>query len=57
MLAIKRMEEIHGSDNWELETILQEKGNCYLYEKMGYRATGKIEKINENMSLVYYRKE
>lgn len=55
--AIKRMEEIHGSDNWELETILQEKGNCYLYEKMGYRATGKIEKINENMSLVYYRKE
>ena len=55
--AIKRMEEIHGSDNWELETILQEKGNCYLYEKMGYRATGKIEKINENMSLVYYRKD
>ena len=55
--AIKRMEEIHGSDNWELETILQEKGNCYLYEKMGYRATGKIEKLNENMSLVYYRKD
>ena len=26
-----------------LDTILQEKGNCYLYEKMGYRKAGKTE--------------
>lgn len=38
--AIQLVEEIHGSSNWELETVLQEKGNCYLYEKMGYHQTG-----------------
>ena len=37
--AIQLVEEIHGSSNWELDTILQEKGNCYLYEKMGYHQT------------------
>ena len=35
--AIQLAEEIHGSSGWELDTILQEKGNCYLYEKMRYR--------------------
>ena len=37
-------------------SILQEKGNCYLYEKMGYHRTGKIEKINEQMDIVFYEK-
>jgi GNAT superfamily N-acetyltransferase len=41
---------------WELDTILEEKGNCYLYEKMGYKKTGKYEKINENMNIVFYEK-
>ena len=50
------VEEIHGISNWELDTILQEKGNCHLYEKMGYRKTGKMEKVNERMTLVFYRK-
>lgn len=54
--AMKLVEEIHGISNWELDTILQEKGNCYLYEKMGYWKTGKTEKINERMTLVSYRK-
>lgn len=54
--AILAVEEIHGSTGWELDTILQEKGNCYLYEKMGYRATGKQEQINEKMTLVFYEK-
>ena len=26
--AIKLVEEIHGSTNWELDTILEEKGNA-----------------------------
>jgi hypothetical protein len=39
-----------------LDTILQEKGNCHLYEKIGYKKTGKIEKINERMDIVYYEK-
>lgn len=54
--AIQLVEEIHGSSNWELDTILQEKGNCYLYEKMGYRRTGKTETINDKLTLVFYRK-
>ena len=56
-LAMEEAERLHGSDNWELDTILEEEGNCYLYEKMGYRKTGKIEKINERMTIVFYRKE
>ncbi|WP_432650373.1 GNAT family N-acetyltransferase [Huintestinicola sp.] len=35
--AIQLAEEIHGDSCWELDTILQEKGNCHLYEKLGYR--------------------
>lgn len=54
--AIIEAEKIHGSTNWELETILQEKGNCYLYEKMGYHTTGKTEKINDRLTLVFYTK-
>lgn len=54
--AMKLVEEIHGISNWELATILQEKGNCYLYEKMGYQKTGKMEKVNERMTLVFDRK-
>lgn len=54
--AIAEAENIHGHDGWELETILQEKGNCYLYEKMGYRKTGRTEVINERMTIVYYEK-
>lgn len=55
--AICGVEALHGSSNWELDTILQEKGNCYLYEKMGYRQTGKTEVINDRLTLVFYRKE
>ena len=54
--AIRLCEELHGSGNWELDTILQEQRNCYLYEKMGYRQTGKMEAINERLTLVFYEK-
>lgn len=54
--TIIELEKIYGEDNWCLDTILQEKGNCYLYEKMGYHRTGKIEKINEQMDIVFYEK-
>ena len=59
-LAQKAMilaEEIHGCSHWELDTILQEKGNCYLYEKMGYHRTGRTEVINDKMTLVFYKKD
>ena len=54
--AIKAVEELHGADNWALDTILQEEGNCRLYEKMGYRRTGDTQVINERMTLVFYEK-
>lgn len=54
--AITAAEAIHGSDNWKLATILQEQGNCYLYEKMGYRKTGQTDIINDKMTIVYYEK-
>ena len=54
--AIQLAEEIHGSSGWELDTILQEKGNCHLYEKMGYKQTEETKVVNERMTLVFYRK-
>jgi len=54
--AIKICEEIHGKKNWELSTILQEKENCYLYEKLGYHSTGKTEVINDKLTLIFYEK-
>ena len=48
---------MHGDDNWELDTILQEPKNCHLYEKMGYRQTGRTEVINERLTLVFYEKK
>lgn len=55
--AIKEAERIHGKLNWKLDTILQEKGNCYLYEKLGYHQTGKTEQINDKMTIVFYEKD
>ena len=54
--AIIEAEKIHGDKNWSLDTILQEKGNCALYEKMGYVPTGRTEEINDKLILVHYEK-
>ena len=56
-MAMLEAERIHGKSGWELETILQEEGNCKLYESIGYYKTGKAEMINDKMTLVYYRKD
>lgn len=56
-LTFKEIEKIHGISNWKLDTILQEKNNCYLYEKMGYKKTGTINNINEKMDIIYYEKD
>lgn len=42
---------------WELSTLAEETGHCYLYEKLGYERTERIEPINERTTLVYYKKE
>lgn len=55
--AMLEAEKIYGSKQWRLDTILQEKGNLHLYEKLGYHRTGKIEKINDRMDVVFYEKD
>ncbi len=55
--AIREAEKIYGENNWCLDTILQEKGNCHLYEKLGYHQTGQIDKISDLMDIVYYEKD
>ena len=55
--AIIEAERLYGANNWCLDTILQEKGNLYLYEKMGYHQIGRIEHINEHMDIVFYEKD
>ncbi|MBS4172816.1 GNAT family N-acetyltransferase [Bacillus sp. FJAT-49736] len=41
---------------WELSTILEEKRNCHVYEKLGFELTGISKKINSLMTLVDYKK-
>ena len=55
--TIIEAEKIHGASHWELDTILQEKVNCHLYEKMGYYQTGQTKVINDKMTLVFYVKD
>lgn len=45
------------ADVWELETILQEKKNCYLYEKLGFVSTGETKTVNKNLTLIKYIKK
>lgn len=54
--AMELCGEIYGTEDWELDTILEEPKNCYLYEKMGYRRTGKTTVVNDRLTLVTYRK-
>ena len=54
--TFSEIEKIHGENNWKLDTIFQEKGNCHLYEKLGYKRVGELERINDRMDIVYYIK-
>jgi predicted N-acetyltransferase YhbS len=54
--AIRLCESMHGADGWELNTIKQEKGNCSLYEKAGYKKLNVERIINDRMTMVYYAK-
>ena len=51
------IERLHPDiERWFLDTIKEEARNCHLYEKIGYKKTGKSEAVNEKMTLVYYEK-
>ena len=56
-LAMREIEKIHGLHHWQLDTILQEQGNIYLYEKLGYNRTDEIENIKDGMDIVYLIKD
>ena len=59
-IAQKGIQLIEGmfpqATSWELATILEEERSCYLYEKMGYRKTGVSKKLNDNATLIFYKK-
>jgi GNAT superfamily N-acetyltransferase len=55
--AIQLLEALFPqATSWELKTLLEEKRNCYLYEKMGYTLTGVKYPLNEKATLVHYLK-
>ena len=56
-IAMKEIEKIHSDCKcWRLDTILQEKGNCHLYEKLGYTRVGEPKNVNDKLTLVDYIK-
>ena len=54
--AILALEAQHGPGVWELDTLLQELGNCHLYEKLGYSRTGAQTVVNDRLTLIDYQK-
>ena len=54
--AMMLVEDTVEAESWELNAILQEEGNCYLYEKMGYRRAEVVKVINDEMIIVLYEK-
>lgn len=55
--AIKKSESLYPHFKiWRLDTIKLEKGNCHLYEKLGYVPTGSEKKINKRMTIIDYEK-
>lgn len=56
--ALQQAEQIFsGRQRWSLDTIKEEKNNCHLYEKFGYRQIGAEKKINRRMTIIEYEKE
>lgn len=54
-VAIQKVfEQFPEAKTWKLDTILQEKGNCHLYEKCGFKRVGNEHVVNENMTLIDY---
>ena len=56
--AIKKAEDIFSdAKTWFLETIEDMPDNRHVYEKVGYKFTGKTEIINDKLTLVFYEKK
>lgn len=56
--AILQAEQLFKSSyRWWLDTIKEEKNNCHLYEKLGYKQIGAEKRINKRMTIIEYEKE
>ncbi|WP_083340561.1 GNAT family N-acetyltransferase [Chromobacterium vaccinii] len=44
-------------EGWCLDSIVEEVGNCRLYEKLGFIRVGPVKRVQPGMHLVSYRKE
>lgn len=56
-IAMTEAERLYPSvSEWQVDTIKQESRLCHLYEKLGYKLTGKEEQIKDGMTIVYYKK-
>lgn len=54
---IKEIEKMYSmAEKWSLVTIMEEKKDCYLYEKLGYEQKGILQEVNEGMHFVLYAK-
>lgn len=49
-------EKYSNTVEWVLYTIKQEKANCHLYEKCGFKKVGEEMVITDKMSLIRYEK-
>ena len=54
--ALRLVESLYRPHTWTLDTILEERRNCHVYEKAGYRQTGEVKTLKERMHLVRYEK-
>jgi GNAT superfamily N-acetyltransferase len=55
--AIKIAESMFSdAKTWVLETLEDMPDNRHVYEKVGYEFTGVTEKINDRLTLVFYKK-
>lgn len=56
--AMGALEEMYPqAETWRLDTIGEEAKLCHLYEKLGYRRTGREEILQPGMTIVYYEKQ
>jgi RimJ/RimL family protein N-acetyltransferase len=55
--AIRLAEQVFpNAKSWCLETLEDMPNNRHVYEKMGYKFTGSAERINDNLTIVFYEK-
>ena len=55
--AIKLAEGLFpDATSWVLDTLEDMPDNRHVYEKMGYSFTGKTEKVNDKLTIVFYQK-